>query len=181
MELPLIIWNHRWEYDKNPDDFFKLLFDLKDRGVKFELVVLGEKYKKNPPIFDEAKSRLSDEIIHFGYLESIEEYKSWLLRADIIPITSNQDFFGESLVQAMMCNCYPLIPDRLAFKEHFPEEELSNHIYHNYDELVVKMVELIENINNIRSKDIACFVSHYKWENIIEVYDSAFEKMILDE
>jgi len=23
---PLILWNHRWEYDKNPTDFFAELF-----------------------------------------------------------------------------------------------------------------------------------------------------------
>ena len=25
---PIILWNHRWEYDKNPNLFFKILFDL---------------------------------------------------------------------------------------------------------------------------------------------------------
>ena len=27
---PLILWNHRWEYDKNPEPFFQSLFRLKD-------------------------------------------------------------------------------------------------------------------------------------------------------
>ncbi|MBT6325901.1 MAG: DUF3524 domain-containing protein, partial [Bdellovibrionales bacterium] len=35
--LPLILWNHRWEYDKNPDEFFNILLLLKKKGVKFTL------------------------------------------------------------------------------------------------------------------------------------------------
>ncbi len=41
---PLILWNHRWEYDKNPESFFKTLFKLNDNGVDFKLVVLGVKF-----------------------------------------------------------------------------------------------------------------------------------------
>ncbi|MFT6603718.1 MAG: glycosyltransferase involved in cell wall biosynthesis, partial [Bacteriovoracaceae bacterium] len=39
--IPLVLWNHRWEHDKNPEEFFKLLFELKDEGYAFELAVLG--------------------------------------------------------------------------------------------------------------------------------------------
>ena len=31
-EVPLIIWNQRWEYDKNPEAFFAALYELADEG-----------------------------------------------------------------------------------------------------------------------------------------------------
>ena len=31
----VILWNHRWEYDKNPESFFKLLFKLADQNIDF--------------------------------------------------------------------------------------------------------------------------------------------------
>lgn len=34
-------WNHRWEYDKNPAEFFEALKSLHDKGMDFEVVVLG--------------------------------------------------------------------------------------------------------------------------------------------
>ncbi len=40
--VPLILWNHRWEYDKNPADFFKALDALCKKGLDFEVALVGE-------------------------------------------------------------------------------------------------------------------------------------------
>ncbi|MEZ4982819.1 MAG: DUF3524 domain-containing protein [Saprospiraceae bacterium] len=90
----VILWNHRWEYDKNPDGFFKVLFQLKEVGTPFKLVVLGESYKQTPDIFEKAKQNLNEEILHFGYAESFEVYAKWLWKSDILPVTSYQDFWN---------------------------------------------------------------------------------------
>ena len=36
---PLLLWNQRWEYDKNPEDFFAALFQLADEGIPFGLAL----------------------------------------------------------------------------------------------------------------------------------------------
>jgi len=36
---PLILWNHRWEYDKNPQEFFQALYRLQEEGLAFEVAV----------------------------------------------------------------------------------------------------------------------------------------------
>ena len=36
---------------------------------------------------------------------------------DIIPVTSNHDFFGISVMEAVFCNVWPILPDRLSYKE----------------------------------------------------------------
>ena len=30
-----ILWNHRWEYDKDPETFFETMFKLKESGISF--------------------------------------------------------------------------------------------------------------------------------------------------
>ena len=55
---PLILWNHRWEYDKNPEPFFRSLFKLKDEGLDFKVALLGESFNSKPSIFLEAKKIL---------------------------------------------------------------------------------------------------------------------------
>ena len=35
-ESPVILWNHRWEYDKGPQLFFKTLFELDRRDIDFQ-------------------------------------------------------------------------------------------------------------------------------------------------
>ncbi len=133
---PLILWNHRWEYDKNPAGFLELLRSLKLKNFEFKLAVLGESYAQYPSAFDEMKAEFSEDIVHWGYVESFEEYTRWLWRADILPVTSNQDFFGISVVEAAYCNTKVIAPDRLAYPEYVDECNL----YSDQQELLEKAI-----------------------------------------
>lgn len=178
MESPLILWNHRWEYDKNPASFFQMLFDLKNEGYAFEVCILGESYNKTPSIFGEAKEVLKQEVVHFGYAEDKNEYRDWLVKCDIIPVTSNQDFFGESLIEAMAYNCYPLVPNRLAFPEHFPPDLVERYLYNSDGELLKKMRWLLENPAEINVHSSRQLVEKYFWNRIIDTYDDEFTKLV---
>ena len=164
-----ILWNHRWEYDKNPESFFKVLFQLDDEGIEFELAVCGERFEKAPPIFEEAQIRLSDKIVQFGTLDSFEEYSKLLWSCGIIPVTSNQDFFGISAVEAIYCECAPLLPNRLNFPAHLNQHHL---LFDNDCELLDKLRKLLleRKPNNFRSE-----ILRYDWSSQIKDYDSLFE------
>ena len=43
---PLIIWNHRWEFDKNPRPFFEALDRIDESGLDFQVALLGENLTK---------------------------------------------------------------------------------------------------------------------------------------
>ncbi|GAB5409609.1 MAG: DUF3524 domain-containing protein [Balneolaceae bacterium] len=169
---PIILWNHRWEYDKRPKEFFEALFTLKEKGIAFKLVVLGGQNDVNPPIFDEAKSKLSNEILHWGYVEHFKQYAEWLWKADILPVTSNQDFFGGSVVEAMYCNCYPILPNRLAYPDHLPDQLHSEHLYEE-GELISKIEAAIQEVNLIRGREYKSLVEKYDWTKMIQEYDQS--------
>ena len=64
---PLVIWNHRWEFDKNPLDFFDALDAILARGFDFRLALLGENFQKVPKEFISAKNRLGHRIVWYGH------------------------------------------------------------------------------------------------------------------
>lgn len=173
----VLLWNHRWEYDKNPEAFFNALFELKKRGVFFELIVLGESFARCPEIFAKAKGVLKEEILHFGYAKDFEDYKRFLWKADILPVTSNQDFFGGSVVEAMYCNCIPLLPKRLAYPEHVPEK-LHSSFFYEEDEFVNRLQRMIFNVNILRKQNVRQFVEHYDWKHQAPVYDDALQAVL---
>jgi glycosyltransferase involved in cell wall biosynthesis len=171
---PLILWNHRWEYDKNPEEFFRALFHLHDEGLAFRVAVLGEAYRKSPDIFDRARQQLGERVIQFGYVESFADYARWLWQADILPVTSHHDFFGASVVQAIYCGCLPLLPRRLAYPEHLPENKHAPYLYDDYDDLVNRLRTKLD-VPLAVDEALRAHVAHYDWREQITKYDDLFE------
>ena len=172
---PLILWNHRWEYDKNPEEFFRVLFVLREQGVEFELAVLGESYRKQPPVFAEARERLNEHIVHWGYVENFSDYAAWLWQADILPVTSIHDFFGISVVEATYCNCFPLLPKRLAYPEHIMAEYRDRGFYTDADDLVTRLREACLNVDALRQENLKVMFGQYDWGEMVSVYDDLLQ------
>ncbi len=178
-ERAVILWNHRWEYDKNPETFFNTLFELKERGVEFKLVVLGEKFNRYPKNFDTAREKLVEEILQFGFVESQKEYVQWLSVCDILPVTSIQDFFGISVIEAMSCNVIPLLPKRLAYPEHLPESLHNTFFYEeNNREFTNRLQRMIFDVKILRKQQVAQFTERYDWKKLVSKYDSELEKVV---
>ena len=171
---PTFIWNHRWEYDKNPSSFFNALFQLSDSGVDFDLIVLGKGNRRTPKIFDQALSKLDNHIIHWGWA-SIEHYNALLQKANILLVTNIQDFFGISIVEAIAAGCYPILPNRLSYPEHIAIEQRSENLYEKDIEIVPKLTEVIEKKLYLNSDPYSAFVQKYAWPNLKERYDDELE------
>jgi len=121
---PLIVWNHRWEHDKDPELFFKTLFELKESGIPFRLAVFGESFKRVPEIFWRAKELLKEEICHFGFVESRQRYLKELSAGDIVVSTAKHEFYGMAVIEAVRAGCRPLLPRRLSYPELFEQAYL---------------------------------------------------------
>ncbi|MGS2743420.1 tRNA-queuosine alpha-mannosyltransferase domain-containing protein [Halomonas sp. LS-001] len=116
-----IVWNHRWEYDKNPQDFFSALFSLSEQGIPFELAVMGQQFRQSPAIFDEAKERLKPHIIAWGP-QPESDYHALLSEGGIVVSTTWHEFQGLAIMEAAQRGMLPLVPDRLCFPELYPSD-----------------------------------------------------------
>ncbi|MEO0403612.1 MAG: DUF3524 domain-containing protein [Bacteroidota bacterium] len=161
---PTILWNHRWEYDKNPEEFFNALFKLSE-DFEFDLIVLGKAQKVQPNIFDEAQNRLKNRIIHWGWTDSKEHYWDLLSRCDIVPVTSYQEFFGISVIEAIHAGATPLLPHRLVY----PEHALPNDLYYE-NELYPALKKLLNS-----KKPSKVDVSRFSWKHQISNFDAAMK------
>ena len=174
--VPILLWNHRWEYDKCPEVFFECLYRLSNEGCQFQLIVCGESYKKYPTIFDEAKDKLSAHIIHFGYAKNKERYINLVQSADLLPVTNNQDFFGISIVEAIAAGVMPLMPRRLSYPEHIDPTEHPECFYNDHEDLYQKLKVMIQDWSN-PLPSLADQVKCYDWSNIIDQYDDSFTEI----
>ncbi len=181
---PLILWNHRWEYDKDPAEFFRALYLIADKGLAFEVAILGEHFANVPVVFKEARERLAERVVHFGYAEDYAEYAGWLKRADILPVTSKHDFFGSSVVEAIYSGATPLLPGRLAYPEHIPATLHDRYFYDGFDDLTDRLEALLINAGGQSGQGRATnqalieHVSRYGWQISAPAYDKAMEDIV---
>jgi hypothetical protein len=93
-------------------------------------------------------------------------------------VCSRQDFFGGSAVEAIYCNCYPLLPNRLAFPEHIPAGQKADHLYEREEELPNRLRALLFQIDEIRKNShYRDFVAHYDWRILAPVYDDRMMRL----
>tara|TARA_Y100000590_G_scaffold466313_1_gene641252 strand:+ start:1010 stop:2113 length:1104 start_codon:yes stop_codon:yes gene_type:complete len=119
-KIPVILWNHRWEEDKGIKTFLNWMIQLKKEGVDFHLILLGDSSRSD---YQSLVSSISDRILFQGYTSSKEEYWSFLKKSDFLPVTSHHDYFGMSVVEAILSEVVPLLPDRLTYPEHVLTKE----------------------------------------------------------
>lgn len=116
----LILWNHRWEYDKAPEVFAEALIKLKQKGLNFELALLGERAEKKPEALLQIEQQLSDNII-INQKVSRESYLNYLSQANIVVSSAIHEFQGLSILEAVSAGATPLVPDDLCYREQYPE------------------------------------------------------------
>lgn len=170
--VPVILWNHRWEYDKNPDLFFEGLYQLKALGLPFQLIVCGRSYPEAPGIFAQAQKDFQEECIHWGYAKSKEAYYKLLQTADLLPVTSHQDFFGISVVEAIYHGLSPILPKRLAYPDYISPETYAAHYYKDDPAFVETLVRVLREWPSSYA-NLSSEVEAFKWSACIETYDEA--------
>lgn len=118
----LILWNHRWEYDKRPDLFESLLVELDRRQCSFSLALLGPRPgNKVPEPLAGIRAKFADCIVADGRV-SREEYETLLAAAAVVVSTADHEFQGLSMIEAVSAGAVPVVPDALCYREQYPAD-----------------------------------------------------------
>jgi hypothetical protein len=173
---PLILWNHRWEFDKKPTQFFTLLERLAEMGYAFELAIAGESFRNKPTEFLEARERFGERIIHFGYASS-EQYRALLQRSDIVISTAIHEFFGIAIIEAIYAGCCPLLPHRLAYPEIILPSWHQTVLYDNFGDALHRLRKwLTEGIPD--TTKLKAHVARFEWQKMAPIYDRQLEQLV---
>ena len=178
-----ILWNHRWEYDKNPEGFYRMVSRLDDMGCSFNLVLLGQDFGERPTVFAEALERFDDRILASGWVSSPDEYRAWLHKADVVVSTAYHEFFGIAVLEAIRCGCHPLLPDRLSYPEIVKALDLSGTpgapiLYSNEEELLATLAAMSRNeVERTPRSELRHAAAGFDWRSRAAEFDELFGRV----
>jgi len=175
---PLVLWNQRWDHDKNPSAVFQALVQLADAGVPFTFALAGENQRVDPQEFDRVQNDLGDRVVHVGHLPRCD-YRSLLLRSDVVVSAANHEFFGISVVEAIAAGAVPVLPNRLSYPEVVPREWHPGSIYPDGG-LRVRLEQVLLNLDAARADlgGLRESMRQYDWSVIAPRYDDAVDEVL---
>lgn len=170
--VPLILWNHRWEHDKDPETFadgVRAVAETHD----FRLALTGERFRTVPGVLDELAFEMADRVEANDYLPKAA-YEELLLSSAIVVSTARQEFFGISVVEAVAAGARPVAPRRLSYPWLIPEEFHADVLY----EPGGFSAALRRALDEDRLLDgLAESMMTFDWSVVAPRYDEAFDRL----
>jgi glycosyltransferase involved in cell wall biosynthesis len=169
---PLILWNHRWDPDKDPDAFLDMADDLVRSGAAFRLALAGERFANQSEEFGERIRRLSARVVADEHLPS-GRYDALLREADLVVSTARQEYFGVSVVEAMHAGAFPILPDRLVYPERVPHAMRDRCLYRGRDQGVALIRGALDDIDAARrdASTLREATESFDWAVVAPRYD----------
>lgn len=173
---PIVLWSHRWEFDKEPAVFARAMERLADEGVAFRVAIAGEPGEAPAEGFERLRTVLGDRLVQYGYAEDAAAYARLLWCSAIAVSTSRQEFFGIATAEAMYCRCWPVAPARLNYPALIPEEAHRDALYTDEAGLVALLRRLLEH-GTPDPEPCRRAAAVYAWPGVIGAWDEALEAL----
>jgi glycosyltransferase involved in cell wall biosynthesis len=148
------------------------VYALAASGLDFGLLLLGQSFRNQPTEFLEARERLPDRIVRFGYAPDAAAYSRLLWQADIVVSTARYDFFGVAVVEACYCGCFPILPQDLAYPELIPPAHHDACLYDGFDGLLARLRHAITHVRDTRAFSLQASMVQFDWEQVTPRYDA---------
>ena len=172
---PVILWNHRWEFDKRPDQFATAMFNLLEAGLDFGVILVGEA-RHREEVFQPLADRLGDRCLHFGFADR-DRYEALLARADIVVSCAEQEYFGISVAEAVHAGCYPVLPRRQVYPSLYGSLCRGRHFYRDEAELSALLTDLVRGESCGHVCSLAADVDAFTWPRLAPRYDEMLDEV----
>ena len=80
-------------------------------------------------------------------------------------------------MQALYCNCVPLLPKRLTYPELLPLDQHAKHFYNDFDDLVKKLEIAIRDIETTWQQSLRSIAAQYDWDQMAPYYDNQLQTL----
>ena len=136
------------------------LFNLQNNEIKENLVVFPHRLNsdKSPFIFDLIKDNVQKKRPEILFIKTQElnlnkdEYYKLLKKCKVVFSANKHENLGIGVVEAMVCGCIPLVPNRLSYQEMY--QSIFKYDYDNVDKYSITLVENL-------SERIIYFIDNY--------------------
>ncbi|MCA8961640.1 MAG: DUF3524 domain-containing protein [Planctomycetes bacterium] len=181
--VPIIAWNHRWEYDKNPAAFLEALIELDERALPFRLLLLGQRFRTIPPEFRSLLDRLSSRVVDSEFRSERSDYLRVLATADIVVSSAIHEFFGLGTLEAIRAGLYPVLPNDLAYPELLPDDaRRALHLYERSTSLADALARACAEVRTpswpARRRVLQDHTDRFHWSELAPRYDTVFEEVV---
>jgi glycosyltransferase involved in cell wall biosynthesis len=170
---PRILWNHRWDHDKDPDSFADAVGRLIEAKLNFELVLLGPRPPHPPPALTRIRDIAASRIVHDGKAP-LDLYRQLLASCEVVVSTALQEFFGVSVVEAIAAGARPVLPDRLSYPSLIPDEYHNDVLYGDgglVDSLMAALADPTP------PPGLQSEMGRYSWERLAPIYDRRLDAL----
>jgi len=131
-ERPVLLWNHRWEFDKRPELFASAVARLLDAGLDFEVAFAGDPRAEHADLAA-LRERLGRRCLAWGRVEPRAAYDRLLASADIVVSCAAQEYFGIAVAEAVHAGCYPVLPRGQVYPTLYGTRCRGRHFYDDGD------------------------------------------------
>lgn len=138
-----VLWNHRWEYDKNPELLINIIERAHHELPNICFDICGWESPRSE-LREHLNFFLGKNVDHLGFYSSKNAYQSALISSDIVLSTAIHEFYGISVLEGICFGLDPILPNRLSYPELY-KSKFPNQFYNDLESAISLLGAAVKN------------------------------------